>query len=77
MCPIARRTISIIQALGEQAFFWDFGNGQTSTAANPTVVFTQPGQYRVKMVALDPNTCNVQDSGFFTINVSGGSYGCL
>jgi gliding motility-associated-like protein len=58
-------------SLGGTSFFWDFGNGQTSTAANPTVVFTQPGQYRVKMVALDPNTCNVQDSGFFTINVSG------
>jgi gliding motility-associated-like protein len=58
-------------SLGGTSFFWDFGNGQTSGDANPSAVFVQPGQYNVRMVATDANTCNVQDSSLFTINVSG------
>ncbi len=55
---------------GGQTFFWDFGNGQTSTAINPTNFYPNPGSYRVKLVATDPSTCNLVDSSFFTINVA-------
>lgn len=58
-------------SLGGTSFIWDFGNGQISTDANPLVVFQNPGTYRVKMTANDPNTCNLRDSSFFTIIVSG------
>lgn len=58
-------------SIGGVSFFWDFGNGNTSTEASPTVLFPQPGVYRVKMVATDPSTCNLRDSTFFTITVSG------
>jgi gliding motility-associated-like protein len=58
-------------SLGGNSFFWDFGNGQTSTQMNPVVLYTQPGIYRVKMIANDPNTCNRTDSTFFSITVSG------
>ena len=34
-----------------ETFFWDFGNGQTSTAENPTVNYAQPGSYTVKLIA--------------------------
>ena len=34
-----------------ETFFWDFGNGQTSTAENPTVTYSQPGTYTVKLIA--------------------------
>ena len=34
-----------------ETFFWDFGNGQTSTAENPTVNYSQPGTYTVKLIA--------------------------
>ncbi len=34
-----------------ESFFWDFGNGQTSTAENPTVTYSRPGTYTVKLIA--------------------------
>ncbi len=33
-------------------FFWDFGNGNTSTLSNPVTVYLQPGSYTVKLVAM-------------------------
>lgn len=32
---------------------WDFGNGQTSTAANPTTTYTQAGAYTVRLTVSD------------------------
>lgn len=58
-------------SLGGSAFEWDFGNGLRSTLVNPQVVFTQPGQYRVRLTGTDPNSCNRIDSTFVTINVIG------
>lgn len=44
-------------------FFWDFGNGQTSTAANPTgIIYTQPGTYIITLVAENLATCNQRDT---------------
>jgi gliding motility-associated-like protein len=34
-----------------QTYFWSFGNGQTSTATNPTATYTQPGTYTVRLIA--------------------------
>ncbi len=58
-------------SVGGVSFLWDFGNGQTSSEVSPRITFTQPGVYRVKMVAMDPATCNLRDSVFFNITVSG------
>ena len=33
-------------------FIWTFGNGEGSTAANPSVVYTTPGTYTAKLVAV-------------------------
>lgn len=38
-------------------WYWDFGNGQTSTAQNPTNTYTGAGTYTVTMVATDANGC--------------------
>ncbi|MBR0073577.1 MAG: PKD domain-containing protein, partial [Bacteroidales bacterium] len=39
-------------AIGQcESYFWDFGNGQTSTAENPVVTYSQPGTYTVKLIA--------------------------
>ncbi|MCS7297255.1 MAG: PKD domain-containing protein [Bacteroidia bacterium] len=44
-------------------FYWDFGNGQTSTAAQPTgIVYTQPGTYIITLVAENLFTCNQRDT---------------
>jgi gliding motility-associated-like protein len=51
-------------------FFWDFGDGSTSTADNPTHLYTSVGSYTIKLYAFDSTSCNKLDSTSFTINVN-------
>jgi gliding motility-associated-like protein len=54
-----------IQNLSNNAvsYFWNFGNGQTSTVASPPpVTYTQPGTYIVTLVAINLATCNQRDT---------------
>lgn len=37
------------------SFLWDFGNGNTSTLANPTIVYLNAGVYSVKLIAFNAN----------------------
>ncbi|MEM9023381.1 MAG: PKD domain-containing protein, partial [Bacteroidota bacterium] len=37
------------------AYFWDFGNGNTSTLAQPVNSYTTPGNYTVTLIASDNN----------------------
>jgi gliding motility-associated-like protein len=59
------------ESVGGLSFQWFFGDGNTSTAANPTHTYNTPGTYNVVLVATDPNTCNVTDTARFTITVHG------
>jgi gliding motility-associated-like protein len=43
---------------GADAYQWDFGNGQTSAEENPTVSYTQDGDYLIRLVALDDYSCS-------------------
>ena len=52
-----------------QSFYWDFGDGTTSTEFAPEHEYTAVGAYRVKLIVVDTMTCNKSDSTFFTINV--------
>ncbi len=54
---------------GGLSFFWDFGDGQTSTDDNPTHLYTAVGKYTVKLYAFDSSSCNKIDSTQFTISV--------
>ena len=56
-------------SLAGQSFQWDFGDGGTSTAINPTHRYTAPGSYTVTLIANDPATCNVTDTARATIIV--------
>lgn len=58
-------------SLAAQTFLWNFGDGNTSTAANPTHTYTLPGTYTITLVAYNPNTCNLTDTARFTIQVYG------
>ncbi|MBT6514797.1 MAG: PKD domain-containing protein, partial [Crocinitomicaceae bacterium] len=49
---------------------WDFGDGNTSTAANPTHTYADSGTYQVMYVAIDPMlTCGPRDTVYFNINL--------
>ena len=44
------------------SYLWDFGDGSTSTLANPTHVYTQLGVYDVTLIALGTALCNTSDT---------------
>ena len=48
-------------------YFWDFGNGLTSSAANPTVNYTSNGFYVIKLIA--NNSC-YSDTSYLNIIVA-------
>ncbi|RYE21217.1 MAG: PKD domain-containing protein [Sphingobacteriales bacterium] len=51
-------------------FIWEFGDGTTSTDPTPTHLYSNPGTYQVRLIAIDTSTCNrVDTSAFFTITV--------
>ena len=41
-------------SLAGQTFLWDFGDGFTSTAANPTHTYTVPNTYTITLIAYQP-----------------------
>ena len=41
------------QSQGGNSYNWDFGNGQTSSATNPTNTYTQSGSYSVCLTVFD------------------------
>lgn len=40
---------------GIASYFWEFGDGQTSTRSNPTNTYTNPGVYTVSLTVTDNN----------------------
>jgi gliding motility-associated-like protein len=58
-------------SMGGMSFIWDFGDGTTSTTTDPTHLYNVPGTYKVRLIASDPNSCNLTDtSAYFNIVVS-------
>lgn len=56
-------------SLAGQQFFWNFGDGNTSTAINPTHSYATTGTFTIKLIAVDSATCNIIDSTFHTITI--------
>lgn len=51
------------------SYYWDYGDGTTSTSFQPNHNYPTPGQYTVMLVVSDPNSCNPQDTIYKTIDV--------
>ncbi|MEY3236698.1 MAG: hypothetical protein RI883_799, partial [Bacteroidota bacterium] len=51
------------------AFFWDFGDGSTSTLINPSHLYPGAGIYTVTLTVIDTNGCFSPDSIEFLINI--------
>lgn len=57
-------------SLAGETFEWDFGNGRTFTGPTPPpIIYNTPGTYSVRLIAIDPNTCNERDTAFVSISV--------
>jgi len=59
---------------GNGTWEWDFGDpasggNNTSTAFEPVHTYDVPGNYTIRLIARDPNTCNKVDTGYITITV--------
>jgi PKD repeat protein len=55
---------------GATTYFWDFGDNTTSSAANPTHIYTAAGTYQVMLIA--SNICD-SDTSFALITIVPGS----
>ncbi|MBV6656083.1 MAG: PKD domain-containing protein, partial [Mameliella sp.] len=44
-------------SLNAEGYTWDFKNGNSSTAFNPTQVFNAPGNFEVELIAFNFNDC--------------------
>ncbi|MEI6312066.1 MAG: PKD domain-containing protein [Bacteroidota bacterium] len=52
-----------------RAYYWDFGDGDTSTLKSPTHTFTEGGTYTVNVYFRDTTTCNDVDTATIQITV--------
>jgi|GEM_PF-2585003 len=54
-------------SIQDTAWLWDFGDGNTSTAENPTHTYAAPGDYMVTLTAMNPLSTDV-DTQFVSIS---------
>lgn len=50
-------------------YFWDFGDGDTSTLFSPIHTYKDTGTYRVYLRVVEPNSCNVEALDSFDVTV--------
>jgi len=58
---------------GGQYYYWDFGDGTSSTANNPAHTYSQPGQYNVTLL-VNSGTCGTQYTHVVCVTPSIGTY---
>lgn len=64
-------TISFHNTGRGNTYHWDFGDGSTSTQANPTHTYSQPGVYTIRLIASLPMGCKTSDTMFHELRVLG------
>ncbi|MGH2553356.1 MAG: PKD domain-containing protein, partial [Chitinophagaceae bacterium] len=57
------------QSSGGQTWLWDFGDGNSSTAFEPVHLYVNPGIYQIRLIAFNPNTCNLVDTSEYVTSV--------
>ncbi|MBK7968083.1 MAG: PKD domain-containing protein [Bacteroidetes bacterium] len=56
--PVAFNSTSGVPGGVLSSWFWDFGNGTTSTLQNPSAVYNNSGTYNVSLIVTSSNGCN-------------------
>lgn len=54
-------------------YFWEFGDGATSTDPSPVHVFEMAGEFEVKLTLTDTSSCNLSNSSTQTVVIGGGA----
>lgn len=57
------------ESIGANSWFWDFGNGETSTQRNPELIFEEPGNYVVELRVMSSGLC--LDSAYSAVRYPG------
>lgn len=55
------------RSLNATNYRWDFGNGDSSYAKNPQVVYRELGNYEIRLIAFD-TICQITDTAYLQIN---------
>jgi len=55
---------------GGQQFYWNFGDGVTSSETSPVHLYSVPGSYTISLRAVDSGTCNKTDTTSLSIVIS-------
>jgi len=63
-------TVNFTSSGGNPQHEWLFGDGGSSTAANPTYTYADTGQYVVTYIAIDPASCNIRDTVYFNVDLN-------
>ena len=61
--------IFINNSLNGNGYFWDFGDGTSSTQVSPSHLYPGPGVYNGSLVAFDDNGCFSSDTVFFQVTI--------
>jgi gliding motility-associated-like protein len=51
-------------------YYWDLGDGNSSTDSVLSYTYTAPGVYEVQLIIEDSSSCNLRDTAFITIDYS-------
>ena len=69
--PSVNTTVSFNNAgSADASYFWDFGDGNTSTIENPNHVYTEAGEYVVAQSVITSNGCSITDVITLTVEVA-------
>ncbi len=55
------------QKMGYKAYFWDFGNGTSSTLPNPTTKYENGGVYTIRLTVTDSLNCQAYSERTLTV----------
>ncbi len=67
----APQTVNFHNTSRGESFLWDFGDGTTSTQANPQHLYPTPGRYTVRLVAYMVNGCRTSDTVAYDMLILG------
>ncbi len=62
LCTVPASVNFVNNSLNATSYHWDFGDGTTSTLANPSHTFTAAGTYTVELIATGSASCGNSDT---------------